>query len=131
MSGRVPPSSRAGGQRRTRGAVESAADLYERFTGHDGEVIGRVTVPDVPEALAVIGECDGVLYTTVRDGQTERYIHRFRAKDKPLLCVSPNGTQLHLVGGRFVFTERGIVDLSDLKNLPADIRQIVKRMGFA
>lgn len=131
MSGRVPPSSRAGRQRRTRGAVESAADLYERFTGHDGEVIGRFRVPDMPAALAVIGECDGVLYTTVRDGQTERYIHTFRAKDRPLLCVSPNGTQLFLIGGRYVFTERGIVDLSDLKNLPADIREVVRRAGIA
>ena len=70
----------------------------------------------------VIGECDGVLYTTVRDGVTERYIHEFASGDKPLLCVSPNGKQMLFVGGRYVFTERGIVDLSDKKNLPKGYR---------
>ena len=55
----------------------------------------------------------GVLYTTVRDGKEEKYIHQFKAKDKPLLCVTPDGTQILLVGGAYDFTERGIVDRSD------------------
>ena len=60
-----------------------------------------------------IGECDGVLYTTVRDGKIEHYIHEFADSDKPMLAVSPNGRQLILIGGRYKFTERGIVDTSD------------------
>lgn len=122
MSGKVPPSSRAGTPRKTRNETEKAADLYERFTGHDAEIAGTVIVPDLPSTVAVIGPCDAVLYTTVRDGVEEKYIHKFRAADKPLLCVSPNGRQILLVGGRYVFTERGIVDLSDKKNLPAKFR---------
>lgn len=124
MSGRVPPSSRAG--RTTRAALlserERAEDIFERFTGHDAEPIARVRLPPLPEHMAVIGELDGVLYTTTRDGREEKYIHEFRKRDKPLLCVSPDGEQLFIVAGRYVFTERGIVDRSDKKNLPARLR---------
>ncbi|MFY8268299.1 MAG: hypothetical protein ACOVLK_02770, partial [Terrimicrobiaceae bacterium] len=77
MSGGVPPSSRARGRARGRNDLERAANLYERFTGHDVSQGQRVQVPELPRVAAVIGECDGVLYTTVRDGQTEKYIHKF------------------------------------------------------
>lgn len=124
MSGKVPPSSRSrarGGKvRRSRLAgadgfhgADAAARRYERFTGHDAEVFGTIEFPNLDGvAVAMIGECDGVLYTTVRDGKTERYIHEFEEADKPLLCVTPDGRQLLLVGGRYRFTERGIVDHS-------------------
>ena len=119
MSGGVPPSSRARTRRRNPapgGDVARAADLYERFTGHDPEELGTVKVPPLPKVAAVVGECDGVLYTTVRDGKAERYIHEFAKKDRPLLCVSPDGRQILLVGGRYRFTEAGIVDASDKKH---------------
>lgn len=127
MSGRVPPSSGAGRKRAASFArgrdARRAALLYERFTGHDG--VDRITadVPDLPKSAAVIGELDAVQYTTVRDGRTEHYEHRFRGGDKPLLCVSPNGQQLLILGGAYVFTERGIVDASDSKNLPRRLRR--------
>lgn len=105
MSGKVPPSSRA--------AVRRGADLYERFTGHDAEEIGTIAVPEVSEVGVVIGDVDGILYTTVRDGVREKYIHKFRASDRPLFVVSPDGRQIHLIGGNYSFTERGIVDDSD------------------
>lgn len=124
MSGRVPPSSRAGQKRRAAllSERERAEDLFERFTGHDAEPIARVRLPPLPEHMAVIGELDGVLYTTTRDGREEKYVHEFRKRDKPLLCVSPDGEQLFIVAGRYVFTERGIVDRSDKRNLPARLR---------
>lgn len=126
MSGKVPPSSRSrarGGKlksfppklRDTAGfhGADAAARRYERFTGHDAEVFGSIEFPNLDGvAVAMIGECDGVLYTTVRDGKTERYIHEFEEADKPLLCVTPDGRQLLLIGGRYRFTERGIVDRS-------------------
>lgn len=124
MSGGVPPSSRAGKSRRTiRSEADRVADLVERFKGHDAEILGKVNLPPIPSHLGVIGELDGVLYTTQRDGVIEKYIHKFAAKDKPLLCVSPDGSSLHLIGGRYTFTERGIVDLSDTKNLPKGYRR--------
>lgn len=123
MSGGVPPSSRAGISRRIMSEADRAADLIERFKGHDAEILGRIELPPIPPALAVIGECDGLLYTTVRDGQTEKYIHEFRARDKPLFAVSPDGLQIYIVGGRYLFTERGIVDWSDKKNMPPGFRR--------
>lgn len=116
MSGGVPPSSRAGKRQRyqsTDADVRAAADLYARFSGHTAEEIGRINVPSLPRTAVAVGECDGILYTTMRDGKVEKYIHKFRASDKPLLCVSPDGKRLLLVGGFYTFTERGIVDNSD------------------
>lgn len=116
MSGGVPPSSRAGRKRRpTSNQILKAADLFERFTGHNAEELDTVIVPDLPAVVAIIGELDGVLYTTVRDGRTERYIHEFAKRDKPMLAVSPDGRSMIIVGGAYDFTERGIVDASDTK----------------
>lgn len=115
MSGGVPPSSRA----RSRSPVsrnkqvQQAARLYERFSGHEAEEAGRVRVPPVPRVGVAIGTLDFIGYTTVRDGVTEKYIHKFAARDKPLFVVSPDGKALYMVGGRYTFTERGIVDKSD------------------
>lgn len=125
MSGKVPPSSRSiarGASRRViprsggkREQIARAADLFERFTGMDAEEIGSVNVPEIPPVGVAVGTLDGVLYTTVRDGVTEKYIHKFKAKDRPLLVVSPDGKSMFIVGGRYDFTERGIVDASDTK----------------
>lgn len=123
MSGKVPPSSGAGRRASAFGRARSpnvrrAALLYERFTGHEAQGIAEIEVPPLPAEVAVIGECDGVLYTTTRDGRVEHYKHDFAHGDKPLLCVSPDGRQLLMVGGNYLFTERGIVDRSDKKNWP-------------
>jgi len=64
----------------------------------------------LPKAGLVIGELDGVLYTTQRDGKTEKYIHEFKKRSRPLLISSNDGTSLHILGGRYGMTERGIVD---------------------
>jgi hypothetical protein len=118
MSGRVPPSSRAKSRPRLNASkdVQKAARLYERFSGHEAESIGRVKVKPIPKVGVAIGDVDGILYTTVRDGNVEKYIHKFAHKDKPILVVSPDGKSLHLIGGAYTFTERGIVDMSDKKN---------------
>lgn len=92
--------------------MRRAADLYERFSGHEAEVAGRVTLKAIPKVMVAIGKCDGILYTTVRDGETEHYIHKFAKKDAPIFCVSPDGKSIFLVGGNYTFTERGIVDKS-------------------
>jgi len=122
MSGKVPPSSRAGKRNPRATDVQRAADIVERFKGHDAVELGTFDVPPIPDVVACIGPCDFVGYTTVRDGVTEKYIHKFAEKDKPLLCISPDGKHIYLIGGRYVFTERGIVDLSDRKNLPRGLR---------
>lgn len=91
--------------------IRQAQKLYHKFTGHTDEFeVAKLRVPDMPKALTVIGECDGILYQTVRDGEREKYIHRFKASARPLLCVAPDGSRLFLIGGEYDFTERGIVD---------------------
>lgn len=64
----------------------------------------------VPDVGLKIGHLDGVLYTTVRDGKTEKYIHKFKRSSRPLLAVSFDGKNLIMLGGAYQFTERGIVD---------------------
>ncbi len=113
MSGKVPPSSRAGSRLLGRSDVKRAASRYRRFTGHEPETLGSISVPSLPKAVTCIGDLDFVGYTAIRDGQVQSFIHKFAAKDKPLLCVSPDGKQIILVGGHYTFTERGIVDRSD------------------
>jgi hypothetical protein len=110
MSGKVPPSSRAGRFRPARTEIDKAADLYERFSGHKPESVGKIRLTNPPKVGIVIGELDGVLYSTVRDNQAEKYIHKFSKRSRPLLVVSPDGKQLFIVGGDYDFTERGIVD---------------------
>lgn len=89
--------------------VRQAAKLFVQFRGEDPEFIESVTFPNHP-VLMLIGECDGVLYTTRRDGNLERYIHRFKRNSRPLLATSSDGKQLYLLGGAYDFTDRGIVD---------------------
>lgn len=96
--------------------IRSASDLYERFSGHKADKGAKVKIPAVPAVGVCIGDIDGILYTTVRDGEVQRYIHKFRAKDRPLFVVSPDGKQLFMIGGNYNFTERGIIDMSDKKN---------------
>lgn len=92
--------------------AKQAAQLYENFTGHAGAPIARMKAPTIPKALAVIGEVDGILYSTVRDGQLEKYIHKFKKSARPLFCISPDGKQIFFIGGEYKFTERGIIDKS-------------------
>lgn len=90
--------------------LRRAAELFEDFTGHRGRVVATVKKPRYPNAVLMVGECDGILYRTVRDGKPEAYIHKFKKGSRPLFCVSPDGKQLFLLGGAFSFTDRGIVD---------------------
>jgi hypothetical protein len=89
--------------------VNDARDLYKDFTGHDATHGQKVKVR-VPAAALKVGSLDGVLYTTVRDGRTEKYIHKFRKASRPVLAAGSDGKSLHVIGGEFEFTERGIVD---------------------
>lgn len=90
--------------------ARNAADLYRRFTGHDALEEVRIDKPVLPDVMLVVGDIDGIMYTTVRDGVMEKYVHQFKKKARPLFCVSHDGQQIYLIGGEYDFTERGIVD---------------------
>jgi ribosome modulation factor len=90
--------------------MQQARKLFKDFSGHDLTHGRKIKAPAMPKVLIQIGTIDGVLYTTVRDGKTERYIHEFKRSARPTFAVSPDGKQLFMLGGAYNFTERGIVD---------------------
>jgi hypothetical protein len=89
--------------------IKEASSRLEDFTGHEPTEIIRAKIKEFKVGL-VIGTLDAVAYTTIRDGKTERYLHEFRKRSRPLLVASYDGRSLGIVGGRFQFTEAGIVD---------------------
>lgn len=89
--------------------MANARKLYSEFTGHDADTYRKIHVPS-PKAALHVGDCDGILYTTVRDGVKEHYIHKFKQTARPAFAVSDDGRQILLIGGNFTFTERGIED---------------------
>jgi hypothetical protein len=89
--------------------LSDAAELLRDFSGHEPSEVVRIPKKEFNKGL-VLGVLDGVLYTTVRDGEREAYIHKFRKQSRPLLAVSSDGTQIGIVGGRYQVTEAGIED---------------------
>lgn len=86
-----------------------AADLFARFHGREpreGEIVKLGPIASQP--LAVVGELQGVIYKAVGDGK--RYIHRFKAKSRPVIAVTPDGSQAFILAGGYRFTSRGFVD---------------------
>lgn len=98
----VPPSKRV--------QIRNASKLYSDFTGHEASEYETLDKPVLPDVMIRVGEIDFVGYTTVRDNKTEKYIHKFSKKCRPLFTVSHDGKQLFMLGGSYDFTERGIVD---------------------
>lgn len=97
----VPPSKHV--------KLREAGKLYQEFSGHrpTGAKTHRIRLPDVG---LQVGRVDGILYSTVRDGRAEKYVHRFKRSARPLLAASHDGRTLVIVGGRYQFTDRGIID---------------------
>jgi hypothetical protein len=97
-----------------------AVSIYENFREKSPRRIDVVKV-QIPNVVAVIGHVEALWktkeghtgaidYRTTHGKKVALYRHDFAAGSRPLLCVSPDGRQLLLLGGRYKFTERGIVD---------------------
>ena len=91
----------------TQSQIDQAGELFKDFTGSAPDSLQKVRIRN-PKTGLVIGELDGVLYTTVRDGKTERYEHNFKKGNRPHLVAAHDGQSLHILGGDYEFTERGI-----------------------
>lgn len=100
-------------------AIRAAVQLYRDFREKKPR---RIKVIDftVPEAVMVIGYVDEILYTTTHGRKVVSYRHPFQDGSRPLLCASSDGKQLMLLGGRYKFTDRGIVDRDAEGNLVFD-----------
>lgn len=90
--------------------IKHAVELFKKFRGEEPEFIDKVKLPDFGNVAFVIGDLEGVMYRTRRDGKIEHYIHRFDAKSQPVLISNHSGTQIAIIGGAYNFTEDGIVD---------------------
>lgn len=91
------------------GKIAQAAKRLKAFSGHEASEVITVDDKDFKTGL-VVGPVLAIGYETVRDGETLPYMHEFKKTSRPLLAASSDGKQLRIVGGRFQFTERGIVD---------------------
>lgn len=91
--------------------IQKAKKLFYDFSGHElGNDAFEVSMPR-PSILIPVGQLDGVLYTTIRDGKKESYIHEFKKPNsQPLLATDADGEQLYILEGNYKFTEKGIVD---------------------
>jgi hypothetical protein len=105
-SRRVNPSQRQ--------KLDEAAKKLEDFTGHEATQVERVRARSEEKTGLVVGELDLIGYRVAREGveggRLTRYAHKFRKGSRPLLAVSTDGKQLHVVGGQYEFTEAGIED---------------------
>jgi hypothetical protein len=94
--------------------LDQAAQKLEDFTGHGATHVERVRTRSDERTGLVIGEMDQIDYRAAREGveggRMVRYRHKFRKGSRPLLAVSTDGKQLHVVGGQYEFTEAGIED---------------------
>ena len=86
--------------------IQAASKLFKSFNDTDPKFIDKVLLPEY-EVILRIGPCTHIAYMA-DDGKN--YIHRFKAQARPLLATSHDGKSLLLVGGKFRFTDRGIVD---------------------
>ena len=97
-----------------------AIAIYENFREKSARRVAVVKV-QIPNIVAIVGHIEALWktkeghvgaidYRTTHGRKLTLYRHAFAAGSRPLLCVSPDGRQLFLLGGNYKFTERGIVD---------------------
>jgi hypothetical protein len=95
--------------------------IYESFREKRAQNKVAVVKVDVPTIVAIVGHVEAIEtngeghvtsidYRTTHGRRTVYYRHDFVKGSRPLFCVSPDGQQLLLLGGRYRFTRRGIVD---------------------
>jgi len=98
--------------------VKEAVDLHEAFHGTEHDQIKAVdTLP--AEKLFFFGHLNFIVYSVPEYSERRGvpFIHEAKdrgddeppAKEKPIVCVSPNRDFLIMYGAEFSFTERGII----------------------
>lgn len=90
--------------------LDAAAKKLEDFSGHPVQHLESAYSRSSQKTGLIVGPIDLIGYVATRDGKTERYGHKFKKNSRPLLAVTSDGKQLHIVGGQYEFTEAGIED---------------------
>ncbi len=95
-------------------SLDEAAQKLEEFTGRPAGDVIQSEPRSKDKTGLVIGELDLIGYRQAREGidggRMTRFAHKFRKNSRPLLAVSTDGKQLHIVGGQYEFTDAGIED---------------------
>ena len=89
--------------------LDSARLLFERFHSFAPPVIVRQRCQrQVPRVLVKLGELRGLIYRSDKEqcGQPRTFIHFMETP--PTLACDPTGKQLHIIGGKYRVTSRGI-----------------------
>ena len=114
--------------------TRSTRSLYEDFHGDTARRTLRVgvkfgthwlTAPGtanllIPASLAIVGRLSAIEYDTRRDERTVFARHEFAAGSKPLLAAGASRGQVFLIGDRYRFTDRGIMDIDSEDRLIDD-----------
>lgn len=95
-------------------SLDEAAHKLEEFTGRPAGDVIESSPRSKDKTGLVIGELDLIGYRQAREGidggRMTPFAHKFRKNSRPLLAVSTDGKQLHIVGGQYEFTDAGIED---------------------
>lgn len=89
--------------------IDRARRLFERFHSFPAPLLLKQRCRRrVPDVLVKLGRLRGVIYTSDKGcpGTARTYIHFMETM--PLLACEPDGRQLHILGGRYRVTARGI-----------------------
>ena len=86
-----------------------ARELFQRFHCFSPQRLIRLHQDrTIPKVLAHVGELRGLIYRSDRGqrGQPRTFVHFFQ--NSPLLASDPRGKQLHILGGNYRVSPRGI-----------------------
>lgn len=88
----------------------------------------------IPASFAIVGHVNAIEYDCTRAGKTVKARHVFAPGSRPVFAVGTGRGELFLLGTRYQFTDRGIVDF-DVKGRAIDYHedsgQIKLLKGFA
>ena len=76
----------------------------------------------IPAGLAVIGHVNAIEYDCTRGGKTVKARHVFAPGSRPVFAVGSGRGELFLIGTRYKFTDRGIVDF-DIEGRAVDYHE--------
>jgi len=90
--------------------VARAKDFREDFHwGIRAKGLKKTNVSRVPRALVKLGKLEAVTYSTNKKGDGfSHYEHDFGPTKKPTLAMDIDNKRLHIVGGGYTVTDRGI-----------------------
>ena len=90
--------------------LRQARSLFRDFHAFGPDPFPRRNlVPARPRFLVRLGKLKGLIYTSDRGqcGRPRTFVHLMDTP--PVLAANPEGTQLHILGGRYRVTRKGIV----------------------